>query len=69
MKPSTTHLLTLALLSTAIVANGQAWTGNVTQEHPTFHDIQRAFNDYWEPYHVVNGRYMENGVEHKAPGW
>lgn len=69
MKLKHTHLLTVLLLSTTIVSKGQAWTRGVTQEHPDFHDIQRAFNDYWAPFHVVNGRFMENGVEHKAPGW
>ncbi|HEY9114113.1 MAG TPA: GEVED domain-containing protein [Bacteroidales bacterium] len=53
----------------------QDWIENLPKEkidHPeelTFFEIQKAFNDYWEPFNVKNGYYTENGVEKKAPGW
>lgn len=39
------------------------------QKEKTFFEIQQSFNDYWAPYHVVNGYYFENGIKKKAPGW
>ncbi|PKP35144.1 MAG: hypothetical protein CVU00_03585 [Bacteroidetes bacterium HGW-Bacteroidetes-17] len=35
----------------------------------TFFDIQDAFNEYWKPFNVKNGKYIQNGEEVKAPGW
>ncbi|MBU1014187.1 MAG: T9SS type A sorting domain-containing protein [Bacteroidetes bacterium] len=35
----------------------------------TFFDIQDAFNEYWKPFNVKNGKYIRNGEEIKAPGW
>ncbi len=34
-----------------------------------FFEIQQGFYDYWAPYNVVNGMYIENGVSKKAAGW
>ncbi|MBT8379484.1 MAG: hypothetical protein KJN64_09650, partial [Ignavibacteria bacterium] len=34
-----------------------------------FYEIQRSFNDYYAPYNVTDGYYVENGVKEKAPGW
>ncbi len=48
---------------------GQHWTGLLQTENPTFFETQDAFNQYWEPYNVVNGKYIENGAEKKAHGW
>lgn len=50
-------------------STAQEWTNNIKNENPTFYDIQNAFNDYWEPFNVKNGKYKLNGEEHKAYGW
>ena len=69
MRAIRTLTATIALCALTFTGQAQTWTKGITAERPTFNDIQRAFNDYWEPYNVVNGRYMENGRERKAPGW
>lgn len=48
---------------------GQSWTQNISSENPTFFDIQNAFNEYWTPYDVKDGKYLKDGVLRKAPGW
>ena len=35
----------------------------------TFYEIQKSFNDYWDPYNVKGGYYFESGENKKAPGW
>ena len=35
----------------------------------TLPEIQKAFNDYWAPYDVKAGYYIENGEKKKAAGW
>jgi len=56
-------------------AAAQPWTKNLPEEklknnqELTFYEIQKAFNDYWEPFHVKDGYYVENGIRKKAPGW
>ncbi|HEY9114115.1 MAG TPA: GEVED domain-containing protein [Bacteroidales bacterium] len=58
-----------------IITQAQNWTQNLPQdkidrpEELTFFEIQKAFNDYWEPFDVKNGYYTVNGEEKKAPGW
>ena len=52
----------------------QSWQKNLAQEKSSnnkqnFYQIQKAFNDYWEPFNVKNGKYLKNGIEVKAPGW
>ena len=47
----------------------QPWNSLIESDTANFFDIQKAFNDYWEPYNVVNGKYIENGAEKKAYGW
>ena len=34
-----------------------------------YFDIKKAFDNYWEPFNVKNGKYLKDGVELKAPGW
>jgi len=34
-----------------------------------FFEIQKDFNEYWDPKNVENGYYTENGVQKKAYGW
>ncbi len=51
----------------------QAWLKSLEDkkenEEITFFDIQKAFNDYWKDYNVVNGKYLKDGKMVKAPGW
>ena len=51
----------------------QAWLKNLPQNKPkeklTFFDYRNAFNEYWAPYNVDKGYYMDNGVQKKAVGW
>ncbi len=65
-----TAFLTVLLFSTSIYAQqAKKALPASPQKKQTFFDIQKSFNDYWAPYHVVNGYYTENGVKKKAPGW
>ena len=50
-------------------AKGQHWSSLLQTETPTFFEIQDAFNQYWEPYNLVDGKYTENGIEKKAYVW
>ncbi len=52
----------------------QVWMENLSQEKQqsgelSFFEIQKAFNDYWEPLYVENGYYEEDGELKKAAGW
>ena len=55
--------------------NAQDWTKNLPEEklksgrELTFYEIQKAFNDYWEPFNIKDGYYVENGTRKKASGW
>ncbi len=63
----------IILVSTALSA--QDWTeklpqGKVKSGNLTFFDYQKAFNDYWEPFNVKDGKYLnEKGELVKASGW
>ncbi len=35
----------------------------------TFFEIQKEFNNYWSPYHIIDGYYYQNGQKIKAAGW
>ncbi len=73
MKKIFAALLLLLIITTSPVA--QNWTQNLPQDkvqngNLTFFEIQKAFNDYWEPFHVKGGKYINSqGEEVKAPGW
>ncbi|MBK9359546.1 MAG: PKD domain-containing protein [Bacteroidales bacterium] len=55
--------------------SAQTWLENLPKDKVesgtlSFYDMQKAFNDYWEPHNVIGGKYINNkGVEVKAPGW
>jgi len=55
--------------------NAQPWIANLPQGklqsgELTFYEIQKAFNDYWDPLKVENGYYKnDKGEEVKALGW
>lgn len=52
---------------------GQVWQKNIEgSKDPgqmNYFEIQKAFNNYWEPLGVKNGKYLKNGELVKAPGW
>ncbi|MBI9034819.1 MAG: T9SS type A sorting domain-containing protein [Bacteroidales bacterium] len=63
----------LFVLSTGVLFS-QVWFENLPQEKVqngelSFFEIQKAFNDYWEPLDVENGYYESNGELVKAAGW
>jgi hypothetical protein len=55
--------------------SAQDWTQKLPQDkvqsgNLTFFDFQKAFNDYWEPFNVKDGKYLSaKGELVKAPGW
>jgi len=57
------------------VATSQPWTNMLSQEKAdkkelSFYDYQKAFYEYWEPFHVDKGYYLNReGEKTKAPGW
>ncbi|MFZ1677705.1 MAG: T9SS type A sorting domain-containing protein [Saprospiraceae bacterium] len=65
-------LLALCLLITTTLL-AQPWTKNLPPEKSrselTFFDYQNAFEEYWAPFHLEKGYYMENGTKKKARGW
>lgn len=76
MKTTLRFVLLSAFLGLFLLSlQSQNWTKKLPQnkidhvEELTFFEIQKAFNDYWEPFNVKNGYYTENGVEKKATGW
>lgn len=75
MKPFFRSLFLVSVLLISVSATSQSWTKNLPQEklssgqELTFYEIQQAFNDYWAPYNVENGFYIENGIRKKASGW
>lgn len=69
-------LFTLAmLLSLTAGTMAQPWTSllpqdKVDQNTLSFYDYQKAFNDYWEPFGIEKGYYINSeGVKTKAGGW
>ena len=66
-------LLLMGLIS-AIVLSGQPWTqelpANKSKEELTLFDYQKAFENYWEPFNLERGYYInEDGNKQKASGW
>lgn len=63
------------LIMLTIFVSAQQWKNNLPRDKVqkgelTFYDIQKAFNDYWEPYDVKNGYYTdESGQNVRASGW
>ena len=67
------YFLLITLVFSGMIT-AQQWIENIPQDklqknEVTFFDIQKAFNDYWAPYHVEGGYYEVNGEKIKAPGW
>ncbi len=67
-------LIIVALFFSHLVG-AQPWMKNVPQEkiaagNYNFYDVQKAFNDYWADYNIVDGKFQDqNGEWVKAYGW
>jgi len=67
-------ILLFILIFINLSAFSQEWLKKLPQDKLdsktlTMFDIQKAFNDYWEPFNVENGKYLVNGKQSKAIGW
>ncbi len=64
-------LLILILVMGILPMTAQPWLKNLpnTKSTYTYNDYKNAFDTYWAPYNVENGKYVENGVTKKAYGW
>ncbi len=67
-------LLSMLLVLATGMLYSQVWLENLPQEKVqsgelSFFEIQKAFNDYWEPLNVEKGYYEVNGEMVKAAGW
>jgi len=75
MKKNVWTMVTVVLLLFALSAKSQALLPNQQVKkapistEDNFFEMQKQFNDYWNPKNVVNGYYEENGVQKKAYGW
>lgn len=65
--------LLLAFMFFSSMLFSQPWLKNLPQNKSnkefTFFDYKNAFNEYWAPFNVDKGYYVENGVKKKAAGW
>jgi PKD repeat protein len=71
-KTAISLFIILVLFSAPLFA--QPWTESLPKDENaikllTLRDYQKAFNNYWAPYGVHNGYYIENGQKQKAGGW
>ncbi len=74
MKKLLQTLFIFVLLLSVANVNAQQWVENLPQDQIDqgemgFFELQKAFNDYWEPRNVENGYYELNGKRIKASGW
>ena len=53
--------------------SAQPWTKNLpaykSKSEITLFDYQKAFEEYWAPFNLDHGYYIENGIKKKAVGW
>ncbi len=67
-------LLLSVLILLPVFIFSQEWTKNLPKEklknnELTFFEIQKAFNDYYQPLGVVDGKREVNGKLEKVPNW
>ena len=72
MKTNYYLFLLFLLFSSSVIA--QPWTASFPKERSeraklTLRDYQKAFNDYWAPFHVEKGYYHQGNQKIKAGGW
>ncbi len=67
-----TALIALSLCISSLIYS-QAWQEKLSQSknsaEANFYEIQKAFNDYYEPFDVKNGKFLKDGQLVKAPEW
>lgn len=65
--------LAIILLFTTSMINAQKWTEKLpagkNKKDLTLKDYKDAFDEYWAPFNVEKGYYLENGEKKKAIGW
>ncbi|MEE4196274.1 MAG: Ig-like domain-containing protein [Bacteroidales bacterium] len=67
------YLMSLVFLTTGLSA--QPWIDQLSEEGKepgeglSFFEVQESFTEYWKPYDLKNGYYIENGERKKAGGW
>jgi len=65
----------LTFLFFAVGLNAQPWINILTEEQKdpkeglTLFEVQKSFDEYWKPYDIKNGYYIEDGERVKAGGW
>jgi photosystem II stability/assembly factor-like uncharacterized protein len=64
----------ILLIIIASFGYSQTWTEefysvNNEKGGKNFYEIQKDFNEYWEPYNLQKGYYYIDGKKHKASGW
>jgi len=67
-------LLMSVFLTSSYIANTQPWKENLPKENRkkevTLNDYQKAFNNYWKPYDLNIGYFIDKeGKKQKARGW
>lgn len=66
-------IITLIMILILPFSIAQKWTENLPQNKEQkdlkLQDYKNAFEEYWAPYSVKNGYYIQNGEKKKAPGW
>ena len=64
-------VLIFILVMGILPLTAQPWQKNLPDNKSTYtyNDYQTAFDTYWAPYNVQNGKYIENGITKKAYGW
>ncbi|MEN8223953.1 MAG: PKD domain-containing protein [Bacteroidota bacterium] len=65
-------LIVFFTLFSMIISYSQAWVQDLPQDKLergtlNFYEIQDAFYQYWEPFNVENGYFMQDGEKVKAP--
>lgn len=67
------YFFIIVTLSLSFGLNAQNWKKLLPPKNSSelkFSDYQKAFNDYWAPFDVINGFYYDqNGNKIKAAGW
>jgi len=68
------NILLFIIILLNINVYSQEWLSklpkNKNVKELTLHDYQNAFNEYWKPYNVKGGYYIDKeGKEQKAAGW
>ena len=67
-------ILPLSLVLLSYIALAQPWMESLSEQkiddgELTFFEIQQAFENYWAPFDVKDGHYIDNGERVKAAGW